>query len=230
LTALNADYATEYAFRQHAPRNRQLHIAAHGAFGTPLREVLQRPIYEKSMPNGDTGDNSQSLADYHPSLLTTMAFVPSMRGRLDAYNDGNVTAEEVQTLDLRGADLVFLISCQAALGADRGGESMFGMQRAFHLAGARSVVAALWSVQVLPTSDLSTRFYDNLWNKRMTKLDALREAQLWMLRERGIDGLFVSKSTSPPTTATMRLPPFFWAGFTLSGDWRSRLTPIAVER
>jgi CHAT domain-containing protein len=232
LTALNAYSATEFAFRQHAARNRELHITAHGKFASSAAQLLQRPVYVDAAGKAKALSHSASLAEVHPSLATAMAFAPSTRSGSDPYNDGRVTAEEVQTMDLRGADLVFLVSCEAALGADRGGESMFGMQRAFHVAGARSVVAALWSVQVIATNDLSARFYDNLWNKRMTKLEALREAQLWMLRERGIDGLFVSKEngTSPTRTAgTVRLPPFFWAGFTLSGDGNGRLVG-GVER
>ena len=66
---------------------------------------------------------------------------------------------------------------------------MLGLQRAFQVAGARTVISSLWKVDDVATPDLMERFYDNLWNKGMSKLEALRAAQIWMLRERGPRGL-----------------------------------------
>ena len=77
------------------------------------------------------------------------------------------------------------------------------------------------------TRRLMDRFYRNLWDKEMTRLDALREAQLWMLNNpASIRGSIVRlkkppKDTSPkPDNTTDRTNPRFWAAFTLSGDWR----------
>jgi CHAT domain-containing protein len=55
---------------------------------------------------------------------------------------------------------------------------------------------------------LVQRYYDNLWLKKMGRLEALREAQLWLMRGRDESG------------KGQRLPPHAWAGFVLSGDWR----------
>jgi CHAT domain-containing protein len=70
-----------------------------------------------------------------------------------------------------------------------------------------------------------TRFYENLWrtNKPMGKLEALREAQLWMLREGRTRGFGAEKPVDPQKLdqakpEPQRTPPFFWAGFVLSGD------------
>jgi CHAT domain-containing protein len=68
------------------------------------------------------------------------------------------------------------------------------------------------------------RFYDNLWRRRMPKLEALREAQLWMLREASkqpdvLRGL-KPPADDEPAHADARLPPYYWAAFVLSGDWR----------
>ena len=63
------------------------------------------------------------------------------------------------------------------------------------------------------------RFYDNLWQKDLSTLESLREAQLWMLKEgqhRGLVRLDQPKADNEPK----RTPPFYWAAFILSGDWR----------
>jgi len=70
------------------------------------------------------------------------------------------------------------------------------------------------------------RFYQNLWRAKnpMGKLEALREAQLWMLREgrkdAGIQRGVKRHATDDPGEPTGRLPPYYWAAFVLSGDWR----------
>jgi CHAT domain-containing protein len=65
------------------------------------------------------------------------------------------------------------------------------------------------------TRSLMERYYENLWQKKMTKVEALREAQRWLMREgprRGVDF---------PAEKPLRVaPPFYWAAFVLSGDWR----------
>ena len=75
-----------------------------------------------------------------------------------------------------------------------------GLTRAFQYAGARSVLASLWSVTDRSTRDLMQRFYANL-KKGLTKDEALRAAQVDMLK-------------GPYSH------PFFWAAFQLSGDWK----------
>jgi CHAT domain-containing protein len=68
-----------------------------------------------------------------------------------------------------------------------------------------------------------TRFYVNLWVKKMSRVAALREAQLWLLRE-GKDHAEVVRGMVlldvPRAARDGRLPPYFWAAFVLSGDWR----------
>ncbi|MCP3861317.1 MAG: CHAT domain-containing protein [Phycisphaeraceae bacterium] len=91
--------------------------------------------------------------------------------------------------------------------------------KAFQVAGARATITSLWKVPDLPTQLLMQRFYENLWDRGMGKLAALREAKLWLMREGGKRGLALpSRNEAAPKSN--RLPPFFWAGFVLSGDWR----------
>jgi CHAT domain-containing protein len=90
----------------------------------------------------------------------------------------------------------------------------------------------LWSVPDEATKTLMVRFYENLWKKKMGKLAALREAQLWMLehgaeqpgirRELAARGLKEAKGTGDGRQGTgkTRLPPYYWGAWVLSGDWR----------
>jgi CHAT domain-containing protein/Tfp pilus assembly protein PilF len=99
------------------------------------------------------------------------------------------------------ADLVVLSACETGLGQELAGEGLVGLTRAFHYAGARSVIATLWKVEDRRTAVLMQHFYRNL-RKGDNKDQALRSAQLQML-------------SSPASNH-----PVYWAGFNLSGEWK----------
>ena len=145
---------------------------------------------------------------------------------LSGEDDGIMTALEVSELDLRGTELAVLSACETGLGQVAGGEGVLGLQRAFQTAGVRTTVTSLWKVDDAATMILMKRFYENLLKKNMPKLEALREAQLWILRNpdefqklrreeiqsRGLEVDDQAKLT--PSS------PYFWAAWVLSGDWR----------
>ena len=97
-------------------------------------------------------------------------------------DDGILTSEEIGTQNLDGVQLVMLSACETGLGKSAAGEGLLGLQRAFQSAGARTVVASLWSVPDDETRALMETFYTNLWQKHLTPLESLRQAQLAMLR------------------------------------------------
>jgi CHAT domain-containing protein len=160
----------------------------------------------------------QTIGGYHPGLLSGLVLAGA--NRPDEDDDGILTAEEVTAMNLSDVELVVLSACETGLGQSAGGEGLLGLQRAFQVAGAKTVIASLWKVDDVATRDLMERFYDNLWNKNMGKLEALREAQIWMLKERGPRGLKEFEGDRGQATENRRLPPYFWAAFVLSGDWR----------
>jgi CHAT domain-containing protein len=217
--------ATEAAVRREAPSHRYLHFATHGYFA-PAQ--VRSALAEISRP--DTQDapsifGRKDVAGFHPGLLSGLVLAGANRPVDFDYDDGILTALEVEALDLSGVGLATLSACETGLGESAPTEGPLGLQRAFQTAGAQSVVAGLWQVGDRPTQLLMQRFYDNLWRRKMTRLEALREAQLWMLREvpRQSDllrGLSEVDPGEPLRAESDRLPPFYWAAFVLSGDWR----------
>jgi CHAT domain-containing protein len=223
LTTLARSDAREERFAAEAPRHDQLHLATHGFFAPPeLRSALA--WHGSAEPYAaSSGDGTPQLVGHQPGLLSGLALAganaPAKMGA-----DGILTATEVQTLDLRKVHLATLSACETGLGEAAGGEGILGLQRAFQLAGARTTVASLWMVDDAQTQALMDRFYSNLWNGKMSRLAALREAQLWMLRHgrpsRDREGQRGAIRVAPSTRADEPLSPFYWAAFVLSGDWR----------
>jgi CHAT domain-containing protein len=94
---------------------------------------------------------------------------------------GQLTALEIAGLDLRGLDMAVLSACDTGLGTLQGGEGVQGLQQAFHQAGCRGLVASLWRIHDGASAVLMEEFYRNLWQKKMTKVEALRQAQIHLL-------------------------------------------------
>jgi tetratricopeptide (TPR) repeat protein/CHAT domain-containing protein len=222
MTDLRRDDATEGAVRRDAPRYQYLHFATHGYFAPPeLRSALASASKSDAADVGNLFAK-KDVAGFHPGLLSGLVLAGANRPVDFDHDDGILTALEVEALDLGGVELATLSACETGLGQTAGSEGLLGLQRAFQTAGAHSVVAGLWKVPDRATQALMQRFYENLWQKRLSKIDALREAQLWMLHEgpkqpdilRGLDA-------APEIAETGKsLPPYYWAAFVLSGDWR----------
>ena len=233
VRTLRKQQATEAAFRKYAGKYETLHIATHGFFADPTKKSAEQHAEEENPGNrsGLFGQNENSLAfarGFHPGMLSGLALAGANHAPTSADDDdGILTADEISFQRLEGVDLVVLSACETGLGAVAGGEGLLGVQRAFQVSGARSVVASLWNVDDVATRRLMERFYRNLWDKEMGKLDALREAQLWMLNNPGsVRGTLVRLKSAPketlpkPETLEKRTDPRFWAAFVLSGDWR----------
>ena len=211
---LEKENATESLFRKAVPRHRYLHLITHGFFAPEeMLSILHQPVpggREPFMPVG----HERTIVGHHPGSLSGIALAGANTASKSNEDDGILTALEVSALNLRHADLVVLAACETGLGKVAGGEGVLGLQRAFQLAGARTTVTSLWTVRARVTVVLMQRFYDNLWVKRLPKLEALREAQLWVMRGNGLLPAEIVKDSD------IRLPPDFWAAWILSGDWR----------
>jgi CHAT domain-containing protein len=221
VTDLREEEASEAEVRRQAPRHRYLHFATHGFFAPKqLRSALADVSRGDKTDSGNLFGNAD-VAGFHPGLLSGLVLAGANRPVDATKDDGILTAMEVETLDLTRVELATLSACETGLGEQAGGEGLLGLQRAFQVAGARSVVAGLWQVDDKATRDLMTRFYENLWKKKLPKLEALRQAQLWMLTEGAKRGMIdVKVPRERLAKEDGRLPPYYWAAFALSGDWR----------
>jgi CHAT domain-containing protein len=146
----------------------------------------------------------------------------------EGKEDGRLEVREIFGMDLK-ANLVVLSGCETALGKLSTGDELVGLTRAFIYAGTPSVVASLWNVEDSSTAQLMASFYKNL--KTMTKVDALRQAQLQLIQgktnsdllaRRGIGGvgkLGETPSSVPQAPGSVSTShPYFWAPFILVGD------------
>ena len=223
ITLLEGTEAREQRFCEEAVRHKYLHIATHGFFAPSELKSALHDSEEQARSMSLSSSAASQFIGYPPGLLSGIALSGANRDPEPDREDGILTASEVENLDLRGVQLAVLSACETGLGEVAGGEGQLGLQRAFQVAGAQTVVASLWPVSDTATRTLMERFYENLLGTKtkeeMPTLEALREAQLWMLRDGQDRGLV---RTDPPANAgkPQRPSPFYWAAFVLSGDWR----------
>lgn len=228
--ALYGPNATEEAFCLDAPRFTTLHIATHGFFEDPSIKSTAQADSSSSYSANSSG-RVPFIKTRLPGLLSgvVLAGANKTAGNVSA-NDGILRSSEIETLSLGSVDLVTLAACETGLGAVAGGEGIYGLQRAFQVAGASSVVASLWRAHDRATQELMKQFYTNLWIKRESKIDALRNAQIYILNNPMLnDGISFTRgktkrigplSSDPKGRRLPRTDPYFWAAWTLSGDWR----------
>lgn len=216
LDVFVASSATEAEFRKQAPRHLFLHMATHGFFAP---EELVSSLQMRH--DGSRSSQSKSgFVGYDPGVLSGIVLAGANRPILGG-DDGVLTALEVGELDLSAVRVAVLSACETGLGKAAGGEGILGIQRAFQVAGARTVVGSLWEVNDDKTSALMRDFYLNLWKEQKFTLEALHEAQLAMLYDKG-RGVRISTADNAPDIsagAGRRTSPHFWAAFVLSGDW-----------
>jgi CHAT domain-containing protein/tetratricopeptide (TPR) repeat protein len=128
--------------------------------------------------------------------------VLSLVDRAGRPQNGFLTSLDTYNLRL-DADLVVLSGCRTALGKDVRSEGIVGLTRGFMYGGARGVLATLWPVDDLATSELMRVFYEGLLGRRrLAPPAALREAQAHVRSRRAWSS------------------PYYWAAFQLQGVWR----------
>ncbi|NQU50548.1 MAG: CHAT domain-containing protein, partial [Planctomycetes bacterium] len=196
--------ATEERVREMLPSHRYIHIATHGYFEPDSLPSL----LEDAMQRQATAQITEQVRAVGslPGLLSGLVFA-GVNGESDPNrDDGYLSAEEIQHLDLSACDLAVLSACETALGSKRAGEGLMSLRRAFEVAGAKSVLSSLWKVDDQSTAQLMKDFYTNLWEKKMSRGVALHQAKLRTLRRNRIE----NAGNAMPST---------WGAFVLSGEW-----------
>jgi CHAT domain-containing protein/Tfp pilus assembly protein PilF len=222
------------------PRARWAHLATHGFFAdAALRSALHvdEKLFEREFRD------RAALGARNPLVLAGLVLAganrpaPKDAEALLQHDDGILTAEAVAGLPLEGLELAVLSACDSGLGESAGGEGVFGLQRAFHLAGTRDVIASLWKVDDQAAAALMTLFYHHLWHDGLEPLAALRAAQLTMYRHperiaglaraRGwkLDEVEALPRTTPLEPKAARAPVKQWAAFVLSGPGQATHAP-----
>jgi CHAT domain-containing protein len=193
---LEGKQATESAVRAVASP-RVLHLATHGfflqeeVFAVPERLTTSTWIGEEPTRGLGLAQGPPALsvkgrpagAVASPMVRSGLALAGANHARtITTGDDGLLTALEVTGMNLYGTDLVVLSACQTAVGDVRVGEGVYGLRRAFVLAGARNLMMSLWPVDDELTVTQMERFYQ-AYGQGVSLADALRQAQLQAITE-----------------------------------------------
>ena len=211
---LTDSLATKSALMSLAPGRDVLHLATHGFFIDPRctsagegRGIGGMVPSDRSVTGLPATASGDALVQ-SPLLLSGLALAGANRreGADAGADDGILTAEEISLLDLSACDWAVLSGCDTGLGALETGEGVFGLRRAFRIAGARSVIMSLWTVGDQSARDWMSALYRHRLVEHATTPEAVRAASLDLLRQRRAAGL--------PTH------PHAWAAFIAAGDGR----------
>jgi CHAT domain-containing protein len=208
IVTLRGPEASETAFKSLAPDSRIVHLATHGFFlGEECPNAVGRSrgigglaLASDAPPPPPRGES--------PLVLSGLALAGANHRNAAGPDeeDGILTAEEIAALDLSGVEWAVLSACDTGVGEVRAGEGVFGLRRAFQVAGADTLIMSLWSVEDDATREWMKSLYEGRMLKGLSTAEAVREASLAVLNARREQG----ESTHP----------FYWAALVAAGDWR----------
>ena len=190
--------ASEERFKREVSGSRVVHLATHGYF----LEGASQPDFPKGRI-----DNERGLPVGNPLLLSGLLLAgANLHGEganRVAAEDGILTAYEISAVNLEGTELVVLSACETGLGEVKEGEGVYGLRRAFQMAGARTIITSLWPIPDATTAETMYKLY------RQTDLN-LAEALSTLARKRLSD----LRGRGQPDH------PYNWASFIAIGDWK----------
>ena len=192
--------ATEEHFKQESSGKRVLHLATHGFYISDECKPKQTTRSALRQEEGFVGENPFLQC----GLLLAGANKHGEGAAESNREDGIVTAEDVAGLNLNGTDLVVLSACETGLGEVKSGEGVYGLRRAFQMAGARTVISALWPIDDQATAEFMGQLFTAQDESLPQTMQRIALSRISALRSQG-------KSDHP----------FFWAAFVATGDWKA---------
>jgi CHAT domain-containing protein len=188
---------------------RMLHLATHGFFLSDQEFKQTNSIAWDSGFAGLGPPKGRTPNDWENPLVRCGIALAGANHALQITNaiaeDGLLTGLEASLLNLQGTELVILSACDSGTGEIKIGEGVMSLRRAFRIAGAETVLASHWKVSDKATTKLMTEFIRR-WRAGQPRAEAWRAAQLELLPSKGAADDFSN--------------PYFWAAFTLTGQWR----------
>ena len=173
--------ASREALLELAPTARYIHLATHGWFApASVCSIADRPASKPESGLSLSMTIEEQVRGMSPMALCGIALAGANQepGPLGGIS-GLLTAEEIARLDLEGCELAVLSACDTGVGVHRrAGQGVASLQRALHMAGARSVITSLWKVPDEATRELMVDFYRRLWKQGKPKHQALWEAKM----------------------------------------------------
>jgi CHAT domain-containing protein/HEAT repeat protein/TolB-like protein len=174
---------------------------AEGEMGAIEKLYDRKKVFRKTEARKELAKDPAGQASV-VHFLTHGVFVPNDSSKSYLLMaDGNLTVEDIWGLPFKGVKLATLSACETGLGDILSGDDVVSLENAFIYAGAASVLATLWKVDDESTAELMGEFYKNM-KGGMTKTEALTAAQRKLRSNPKFDH------------------PYYWAGFTLRGDWK----------
>lgn len=190
--AWNVDLYTEQNAVEENLKKQQnpkiLHIATHGFFE-------QDASVSKNKSRKEENDTEQIEENplLKSGLMLAGASLTVLRRKNEVANielitdktkeDGILTAYEAMNLNLDKTELVVLSACETGLGEVKNGEGVYGLQRALNVAGAKSIIISLWTVNDAATQKLMTQFYTEMLKPNTAKRQAFKNAQMALRKE-----------------------------------------------
>lgn len=197
LTGVEANEESFKAMDRNSPQ--LLHVATHG-FYFSSQESYEISNFMDFLSNAQNLDSVAEAQNKNDAMLRAGLILAggnrawSNKEAIEGVEDGILTGREISNLNLSNTKLLVLAACQSGLGETNDHEGVFGLQRAFKLAGVETIIMTLWRIPDATTAELIRLFYDN-WTAGMEKHAAFKKAQK-QIREQYHN-------------------PYFWAGFVI---------------
>jgi CHAT domain-containing protein/Tfp pilus assembly protein PilF len=193
-TVYKESEATEESIKQLDGRTTPyvLHLATHGFFSPDPKQEIANDIFTEKGKSKIYKASDDPMMRSGLLLAGANNYWGKSKGNT-TKEDGILTASEISNLDLSACQLVVLSACETGLGEVKGSEGVFGLQRAFKMAGVKNIIMSLWKVPDTQTAELFDIFYSESFAGK-TIHEAFQSAQSQM---------------------KAKYSPYYWAGFVL---------------